>query len=532
MPSVLGRYIGKTRSLSCRLLGKTGRAGRLIMRTAVVGNELVLKPGLLRLGEFGALRGTRRRRNGVKGRKPFKKVQIYRKLPLRSCVGNGVKSTISDSDNLVVVAPGANLQEAPLRLLTPCISCPSVYLVLVQIYRKLPLRLLSRLWGHIHKAQLPVWMRGPLFRLYIWLFDCNLQEAAIEDLTHYSNLNEFFRRQLKPSVRTIDQEHSLVSPADGTVLHFGKVEHNMLEQVKGVTYSLQTFLGRTNNNWWLSKQATNNSKPQDDENYQQMLLENPEENELYHCTVYLAPGDYHRFHSPAEWEVLHRRHFPGELFSVNPGLVRCIQGLFNYNERVVMSGRWDQGFFSMSAVGATNVGSIRMYMDSRVVMSGRWDQGFFSMSAVGATNVGSIRMYMDSRVVMSGRWDQGFFSMSAVGATNVGSIRMYMDSVRVAHNLPGKWKGGLFYDRVFFNETQGTGVSVKKGEIFGEFNLGSSIVIIFEAPRTFSFKVKPGQKIRFGEPLGCSAETDRTKGEDDLETGTPETVENVKHKED
>ncbi|XP_078599811.1 phosphatidylserine decarboxylase proenzyme, mitochondrial-like isoform X1 [Branchiostoma floridae x Branchiostoma japonicum] len=337
----------------------------------------------------------------------------------------------------------------------------------VQIYRKLPLRLLSRLWGHIHKAQLPVWMRGPLLRLYIWLFDCNLQEAAIEDLSYYSNLNEFFRRQLKPSVRTIDQQHSLVSPADGTVLHFGKVEHNMLEQVKGVTYSLQTFLGRTNNNWWLSKQTLNNSKPPDDENYQQMLLENPEENELYHCTVYLAPGDYHRFHSPAEWEVLHRRHFPGELFSVNPGLVRCIQGLFNYNERVVMSGRWDQGFFSMSAVGATNVGSIRMYMDSELHT-----------------------------------------------------------------NLPGKWKGGLFYDRVFFNETQGTGVAVKKGEIFGEFNLGSSIVIIFEAPRTFSFKVKAGQKIRFGEALGCFVEMDQTKGEDNDVTETPEAVDNVKHKEE
>eukprot|EP00058_Branchiostoma_floridae_P026361 XP_002611852.1 hypothetical protein BRAFLDRAFT_83124 [Branchiostoma floridae] len=330
MPGVFGRYVGKTRSLSGKLLGKTGKAGRLIMRTAAVGNELVLRRGLLRLGNFGALRVMRKRRNGIKGRKHFKKV----------------------------------------------------------------------------------------------------------------------------------------SPADGTVLHFGKVEHNMLEQVKGVTYSLQTFLGRTNNNWWLSKQTLNNSKPPDDENYQQMLLENPEENELYHCTVYLAPGDYHRFHSPAEWEVLHRRHFPGELFSVNPGLVRCIQGLFNYNERVVMSGRWDQGFFSMSAVGATNVGSIRMYMDSELHT-----------------------------------------------------------------NLPGKWKGGLFYDRVFFNETHGTGVAVKKGEIFGEFNLGSSIVIIFEAPRTFSFKVKAGQKIRFGEALGCFVETDQTKGEDNV-TETPEAVDNVKHKEE
>lgn len=36
-----------------------------------------------------------------------------------------------------------------------------------------------------------------------------------------------------------------------------------------------------------------------------------EGNELYHCVIYLAPGDYHCFHSPTDWTVSHRRHFPG-----------------------------------------------------------------------------------------------------------------------------------------------------------------------------------------------------------------------------
>lgn len=42
-----------------------------------------------------------------------------------------------------------------------------------------------------------------------------------------------------------------------------------------------------------------------------------EGNELYHCVIYLAPGDYHCFHSPTDWTVSHRRHFPGK-----PGLAR------------------------------------------------------------------------------------------------------------------------------------------------------------------------------------------------------------------
>lgn len=109
----------------------------------------------------------------------------------------------------------------------------------------------------------------------------------MEDLHHYRNLGEFFRRRLKPAVRPLCASSCLVralvllsfprlllllslhlflphwnsssvpssplnsklsafcqvSPADGRILHFGRVKNSEVEQVKGVTYSLESFLG-------------------------------------------------------------------------------------------------------------------------------------------------------------------------------------------------------------------------------------------------------------------------------------------------
>ena len=58
--------------------------------------------------------------------------------------------------------------------------------------------------------------------------------------------------------------------------------------------------------------------------------------------------------------IFKHRHFPGELLSVKASAVNACPGLFHLNERVSWIGNWQHGFFSMTAVGATNVGSIHM----------------------------------------------------------------------------------------------------------------------------------------------------------------------------
>ncbi|XP_040107062.1 phosphatidylserine decarboxylase proenzyme, mitochondrial isoform X2 [Oryx dammah] len=300
----------------------------------------------------------------------------------------------------------------------------------VALYKSVPTRLLSRAWGRLNQVELPHWLRRPVYSLYIWTFGVNMKEAAVEDLRHYRNLSEFFRRKLKPQARPVCGLHSVISPSDGKILNFGQVKNCEVEQVKGVTYSLESFLGpRTPAEDLPFPPAVPHSS------FRSQLVTR-EGNELYHCVIYLAPGDYHCFHSPTDWTVAHRRHFPGSLMSVNPGMARWIKELFCHNERVVLTGDWKHGFFSLTAVGATNVGSIRIYFD------------------------------------------------------------------RDLHTNSPRYSKGSFNDFSFVTHANKEGIPMRKGEHLGEFNLGSTIVLIFEAPKDFNFRLQAGQKIRFGEALG------------------------------
>ena len=73
-----------------------------------------------------------------------------------------------------------------------------------------------------------------------------------------------------------------------------------IEQVKGVTYKLERFLGSTSMAE-IEDVAVANTQSESTQ------LERC----LYHIIIYLAPGDYHHFHSPTDWTVNTRRHFPG-----------------------------------------------------------------------------------------------------------------------------------------------------------------------------------------------------------------------------
>ena len=65
------------------------------------------------------------------------------------------------------------------------------------------------------------------------------------------------------------------------------------------------------------------------------------------------------------------------------------------------------------------------------------------------------------------------------------------------------------------------GVDVKKGEYFGEFNLGSTIVLIFEAPEDFKFNLRgEGSKVRVGQAITLEKEAESEQ----MEAASPRTI--------
>jgi len=416
----------------------------------------------------------------------------------------------------------------------------------VRVMSTLPLKAMSRWWGKFNELEIPYYLRVPGFKLYSFIFGVNLSEVAEPDLHVYPNLASFFYRTLKPGARPLDpNQNALLSPADGRVLQFGAIEGGEVEQVKGMTYSLDALLG-------TSKPSTSPNpanpasifSPPKDNNPQQSkarysvgdeeiikhdekfatvngitytlpnLLSGPPQQDsskktadasttpaaaseaevradlalgerpwysrltsehrtaLYYVVVYLAPGDYHRFHSPTAWVVEKRRHFAGELYSVSPYLQRTLPGLFTLNERVVLLGRWRWGFFSYIPVGATNVGSIKVNFDRELRTN--------SLTTDTAADIAA------NEAAKRGEAYSGYAEAT------------YEAASPVLH-----------------------GHALKRGEEMGGFQLGSTIVLVFEAPKGqrpsldegwmdenqrrkggWNWAIEKGQRVKMGQKLG------------------------------
>ncbi|KAF0689980.1 Aste57867_18624 [Aphanomyces stellatus] len=309
----------------------------------------------------------------------------------------------------------------------------------------LPYRFISRLWGAANDINLPHCLREPVYHAWTLAFGCQLDEMK-HPLRDYKNLGEFFSRQLKDGVRPVDDDITCIcSPVDGRLSTVGTVDYTdaipVLEQIKGVRYRMDEFLGDV---------------PE--------FFKSPPRpgTKLFHCVIYLAPGDYHRIHSPVDWTLRERRHFPGNLFPVNRLAVHTVPSLFTWNERVALLGGWEHGFFALTAVGATNVGSILLDVEPELTTNKFSDH----------------------------------------------------------HKVRPKW--GACYANVYPQPH-----AIARGAQVGQFKLGSTVVLVFEAPADFEFAVAPGDKVRYGQALGRFRTPPSSSDESGVDASRPSTDKDV-----
>lgn len=280
---------------------------------------------------------------------------------------------------------------------------------------------MSNLAGYFGNLYIPHFLRNPLFGLYAKTYNVKLEDM-VKAPSEYTSFVDFFTREVKP--RNIDpNSKSLVAPADSKVLTISEVKENDILLIKDIKYSMGEFLTGNKEEKFNSVELEGIK----------MTNQKKEKTKLWSAIFYLSPGDYHRYHSPCDFEVKNRKHIVGYLYPVKISYIEKTPRVYEDNERVALFGKWNKGLMTQVYVGATNVGSMTLKHEGDKF----------------ETNV-----------------------LSPVGLDKTNSL---------AYPEP---------------------VSLKKGAEVGMFKLGSTVVMIFEAPESFKWDIKEGQAVRYGEVIG------------------------------
>lgn len=204
-----------------------------------------------------------------------------------------------------------------------------------------PKNLLSRAVGAAAHARLPSPITRASVKWFVSSYGIDMDEAE-HPISAYRTVGELFTRRLKPGARPIDRRPGFaVSPADGHISNWGRIEDGELIQAKGRTYAVADLLRDRNEGERFAHGSW--------------------------VTVYLSPRDYHRVHHPVEGRIVASRYVPGHLWPVNDAAVSRVEDLFCVNERIITYVDSPIGEVASVMVGATSVGYMTMAYDDEVV---------------------------------------------------------------------------------------------------------------------------------------------------------------------
>ncbi len=270
------------------------------------------------------------------------------------------------------------------------------------LLRLIPTKLLTQTAGSLASKKFPPQLLQKFIQLYCKIYSVNLNESKGK-LASFSTFNEFFTRDINFAKRKIDHtENSIISPVDGTLIGFSKIQKNKLYSTKGVEFTLEELVG------------TKNAK----------IFKNG-----YCITIYLSPADHHRIYAPSEGEIYNFSYFSGDLWPVNALGLKLFPKLFCINERLLS--------LMKNNKHKTTIGILK------------------------------------------------------IGATIVGKIKTKYTSINQYHSKKSKID-------IPFKKT----ISVKKAEAIAQFELGSTVILLFQEESFLPSNLKLDCKLRVGQKIG------------------------------
>ncbi len=204
-------------------------------------------------------------------------------------------------------------------------------------------RFLDRFAG----TDLPGFVMTPLLGAYCRVYDVDRGDLETP-ITGYHNLREFFVRPMKRGARHIDTDPArLTSPVDGAILATGLFLEQPLQtlRIKGKIYMIDDLLGT-------------DVMPAGFRSGSYVLF-------------YLAPGDYHRFHSPMGGVITGVDYLPGTCRPVNRIGRKLFPEVYVTNRRVVI---WIRSTddppldVALVLIGAMGVGRMLVRVGDRTIV--------------------------------------------------------------------------------------------------------------------------------------------------------------------
>lgn len=171
-----------------------------------------------------------------------------------------------------------------------------------------------------------------LIKPFISVYGINTYEV-LKEISDFKNLNEFFIREIHPSLRPISAgDNDIISPTDGVISDIGTIDDDSTFMVKGQEYSVKTILADKNR----AKELAGGT----------------------YMIIYLSPKNYHRIHFATDGVVKDSYVLGKYSYPVNKAGLELGDNILSYNYRKIFTIEKGNFKYNLIPVGAQNVNSI------------------------------------------------------------------------------------------------------------------------------------------------------------------------------